>query len=294
MLKQLRRWSIRSPLSLFYTLAFGGAWILWLGVGVLAPHALPAAVLPGAWAPTLAALTVTGLAEGKSGVRARLGQLVRWRVGLGWYAAVGVCLTGTVWAARSLYAALGGELPALTLPPGVPPEAWPMAAPVILALNLVLGGPLAEEVGWRGLALEKLRARHNTLIAALIVGALWAAWHLPFFWLAGGEAVTGGLPFGWYALLVTAWSVQMAWAYANTGSLLLPVVLHAGANTLVGTLGLVGHGGNPPGLLATYVGLNWLVVAGVALVFGRQLVRGRAALGVKAARGERFPKSQLG
>jgi membrane protease YdiL (CAAX protease family) len=251
-------------------------------------------VLPGAWAPTLAALAVTGLAEGKPGVRALLGRLVRWRVGLRWYAAVGLSLAGMVWAARGLYAALGGERPAMTLPPGVPPEAWPVAVPMILALNLLVGGPLAEELGWRGLALEKLRARHSTLVAALIVGSLWAAWHLPFFMLAGGEAVTGGLPFGWYALLVTAWSVQMAWAYANTGSLLLPVLVHAGANTLIGTLGLVGHGDRSAGLLATYVGLNWLVVAGVAAVFGRGLVRRRAALGAKAARGETFPKTQLG
>jgi len=40
-----------------------------------------------------------------------------------------------------------------------------------------------EEVGWRGFALSRLQARHTAFTATLIVGTLWALWHLPiFFW----------------------------------------------------------------------------------------------------------------
>jgi membrane protease YdiL (CAAX protease family) len=191
---------------------------------------------------------------------------------LAWYGALLLVVAGTVLAARGVYAAIGGTLPPPTLPADVPPGAWPFAVPAIFMINLVLGGPLAEELGWRGFALEKLRARYSTLTSALIVGATWAVWHLPFYWLSQ-EAVTGGLPFAWFGLLVVAWSVLMAWLYVNTGSLLLPVLMHAGANTLVGTLGLLGPGASTPALVATYAALNGLVVAGIVALFGRNLVR---------------------
>ena len=276
MLKLLRTWAGRYPLGVFLGLAFGWAWAWWLGVGLLEPAALPLAVLPGAWAPTLAAVAVTGLTAGRPGVRALVGRLLRWRVGLGWYAAVLLSAAGLVWAARGVFGWLGGAVPPMTLPPDVPPDAWPLAVPMIVLINLLVGGPLAEEAGWRGFALDRLRARYSTLSAALIVGGLWAAWHLPFYWLPAGAAVTGGLPLGGFALLVTAWSVLMAWLYANTRSLLLPVLLHAGANSALGTLGLLGQAAQAPGLLAVYIALNWLVVGVIVAAYGRELVGRRA------------------
>jgi membrane protease YdiL (CAAX protease family) len=257
---------------LYYGLAFGWAWGVWLAAGVLAPQALPLAVLPGAWAPTLSALVVTGLVDGRTGLRELAGRLLRWRVGPGWYGVTAACVAGTVWAARRLFASFGGDLPAMTLPPGVPAEAWPLAVPMVFVINLLLGGPLAEELGWRGFALDKLRARYSGLTSALIVGATWAVWHLPFYWLSQ-KAVTGGLPFVWFGLLVVAWSVMMAWVYINTGSLLLPVLMHAGANTLVGTLGLLGQGASTPAPVAIYAALNGLAVAAIVVVFGRNLGR---------------------
>jgi membrane protease YdiL (CAAX protease family) len=276
MIKQLRIWSVRYPLRLFFVFSFGWAWGVWLSVGWLAPHALPVATLPGAWAPTLAALLVTGLAEGRQGVRQLLVRLLRWRVGLAWYGVIALGLAGTALAARGLYAALGGAVPPMTLPPKVPPQAWPVAVPMIFVINLLVGGPLAEELGWRGFALDKLRLRYSTLTAALLVGAVWAAWHLPFYWL-GEASVVGGLPFGWFVPVTLAWSVLMAWAYVNTQSLLLPVLVHAGVNTLLGTLGLLGTSGNALGLAALYAGANWLAVAIIVAVFGRDLVRRGAA-----------------
>lgn len=54
-----------------------------------------------------------------------------------------------------------------------------------MAVNFVIvllaGGPLGEELGWRGLALPVLRDQLGLLTAALVIGIIWAVWHLPFF-----------------------------------------------------------------------------------------------------------------
>lgn len=49
------------------------------------------------------------------------------------------------------------------------------------ALHLFIYGPLPEELGWRGYVLDRLQARWNALVSSLILGAMWALWHLPLF-----------------------------------------------------------------------------------------------------------------
>jgi membrane protease YdiL (CAAX protease family) len=71
----------------------------------------------------------------------------------------------------------------------------PVVWTVSLALAFVLGGrraevrldfliPLAalgEELGWRGFALPRLQSRIGPLSASLVIGVIWAAWHLPYY-----------------------------------------------------------------------------------------------------------------
>jgi uncharacterized protein len=58
-------------------------------------------------------------------------------------------------------------------------SALPSALTYLGAFVVVLGGPLFEEPGWRGFALP--RQLHGPLIGDLILGSLWALWHLPGF-----------------------------------------------------------------------------------------------------------------
>ena len=114
---------------------------------------------------------------------------------------------------------------------------WPHFGPHSMASILVLivvagiiGGPLGEEIGWRGYALPRLTARLGLAPASLLLGLVWSCWHLPLFFLSvGGDQF--GQSFPTYLLQVTALSVAMGWLMGNTGgSLLLAVLFHSAIN----------------------------------------------------------------
>jgi uncharacterized protein len=176
----------RHPLISFFVMAYAFSWIAWSpwvlseeGVGLL-PFELSgatsgllsaAAILLG---PTLSAFIMTGITEGRAGIRRWLGRIVLWRVGLRWYlfALVGIPVVmalGTVILPEGLAALLG-------LGPG-----YVLTYLSTYVLVVILGGPLFEEPGWRGFALPRLQPLHGPLVGTLILGLLWALWHLPEF-----------------------------------------------------------------------------------------------------------------
>jgi membrane protease YdiL (CAAX protease family) len=59
----------------------------------------------------------------------------------------------------------------------------PASIIIFILLTLFLG-PL-EEFGWRGYALDRLQERRNALTSSLILGVMWALWHLPLFFFEG-------------------------------------------------------------------------------------------------------------
>jgi uncharacterized protein len=74
--------------------------------------------------------------------------------------------------------------PALVTVSGLPSSAelgaWPSLVPTFFLLLLIPGiGGAWEEPGWRGYALPNLQAGRSALLASLILGTVWAFWHLP-------------------------------------------------------------------------------------------------------------------
>jgi membrane protease YdiL (CAAX protease family) len=72
-----------------------------------------------------------------------------------------------------------------------------------------VGGQVGEELGWRGYALPRLARRFGLGGASLVLGVLWAGWHLPLFYMLGGDTV--GQSFPLFVCQVTALSVAIAW-----------------------------------------------------------------------------------
>lgn len=112
--------------------------------------------------------------------------------------------------------------------------AWPRFGSepwYLIPLAIAISTPFqaGEEIGWRGYALPRLAARFGLGSASILLGLIWACWHLPQFFIP--EADTYGQSFLVYVLQVTALSVAMAWLYARTnGSLLLVMLMHAAVN----------------------------------------------------------------
>ena len=250
-------WMRRYPVLAFYLVTFASSWLIWipatpflqdparLSLGVVL------AAYVGIYTPTLAAILLTGLESGTPGIRALFRRFLLWRAALPWYlfALFGSAATGLI--AMALYALGGGTLPPLT--------------PNYLAVVfLLVGGPLAEEMGWRGYALPRLQGRFGALPASILVGALWAVWHLPgFIWPSLLYNVP--IPFTWFLLLVVAWSILFTWLYNHTGgSLLLAFLYHLGIDATLSILPLNGRD-----LALLNLGVTWGVVL-MVVVWGRR------------------------
>ncbi len=208
----------------FFVLTYALTWTFFISVAVAAiPARRPLGallVLLGAFAPSLVALWLTARAEGGTGIRTLLGRVLQWRVAARWY----------------LFAV--GYIPAIKLTVAlvhrVATGAWPRfgtepwyVIPVAIAFSTPFQA--GEEIGWRGYALPRLAARFGLARASVLLGLIWACWHLPQFFIP--EVDTYGQSFFVYVLQVTALSVAMAWLYAHThGSLLLVMLMHAAVN----------------------------------------------------------------
>ena len=176
----------------------------------------------GVFTPGILALLLTYREGGVAAVRALVERLFRWDVGVRWYL-------------FALFFAISLKLVvALTLRLGT--GEWPIFGrdPVFLMFagaisSTILGGQAGEELGWRGYALPRLSRRFGLGPASLVLGVIWAAWHLPLFYILGAD--TAGQSFPFYVIQVTGLSVVAAWLYMKTGgSLLLTMLLHAAFN----------------------------------------------------------------
>ena len=268
----------RYPLVSFFVMAYAFTWIVispWTlgatGAGLLpvdlaAPATGPllaAGILAG---PALAAIIMAAVTEGRTGVQRLLGRLVLWRVGVRWYllALLGVPLIMLVgfW----VYAMARPDLGALGGP------AYGLTYLVEFILIMILGGPLFEEIGWRGFALPRLQRRYGPLTASLVLGVLWAFWHLPQFlvpvWAAssGGGGISG---IALFVLVAVAFSVLFSWVFNNTrASVLIAVLVHTSIDTFSTTMGTV-YPGAAASAWPMIIGFGVVAVVLIAATRGR-------------------------
>jgi membrane protease YdiL (CAAX protease family) len=241
----------------FFLLTFAVMWTLWFTlVAASIPVGTPLGgllIYLGAWSPSIVALALTARAEGAAGVRALVGRVVQWDVPAKWYVfAVGYFLAIELVAAAIHRVAVA---------------AWPRFGAeslYLIPLAIAFSTPFqaGEEIGWRGYALPRMAARFGLARSSLLLGLIWAFWHLPQFFIRDGDSY--GQSFFVFVALVTALTVAMAWLYGHTGGSLLPVmVMHAAVNNAGGIVPIAAPGGTSTfGLSASSTSLvGWLTLA---------------------------------
>ena len=172
----------------------------------------------GGFAPSIAGLLIAWRSRG---LRDLLRRAVRFRIG--WAAGVAVLLIPLLMIGiRIGVQALRGEAFM---------DSALLAQPISLVgftISIFFLGPVSEEFGWRGVALPRLLAARNALVASLILGVFWAFWHLPLFFIAGTSQHLFGsslIEFGIFAVGVIGLSVIYTWLYIKSGGSLWSAIL---------------------------------------------------------------------
>lgn len=140
-------------------------------------------------------------------------RLTLWRAPLVWWLFLILGIPAVVYSAAAIKGTIHDPLPF---------SSFAQALPVLL--HALFLGPI-EEFGWRGLALPLMQRKLAPFWAGLLLGVIWALWHVPSF-LIGGMPQTAWAA-GPYFLGIIAISVIMTPFFnAAQGSLLISVLYH--------------------------------------------------------------------
>jgi uncharacterized protein len=221
----------------YFLIAFGFSWLLFLpgplmyyGVTSLSDNVVRLLAITGLLGPILSGFIMTAVTEGRPGIARLLRRIVCWRVGIRWY----------VFALFGLPAAM---VLGTFMRPGALESFDISARPFFLAylrafiLMALIGGPLFEEPGWTGFAQPRLQRLYGPFIGGLILGSLWALWHLPGF-LIPSQNVTDIPPRGTvldfvlFASALMGLRLVIIWVVNNTrNSVFMAILVHASWNT---------------------------------------------------------------
>jgi uncharacterized protein len=253
-------------LLIFFLLVLGLTWpfMIWdvLASHNVLPFRLPIPIiLLQSYMPTLAAVIVAGLLQGKTGIRALFRKLLIARVGFQWYA-IAIFGIAVICIAAILLGNQFGHLSAVPiLSPRMPPISRPVELLLGVAFYFILTGVLnGEELAWRGFALPRLQAKYNALVSSVILSVPFTLFHLPLFF---DPAMNMG-PFASFAIRAVALTILFTWVYNHTrGSVLLAYLLHAGFNTWTRVLSIDTSGNHFQDWMMTVV---MVILAAIVLI----------------------------
>ena len=260
-------------LAFFFLIVFGLEAIMWVLSTIFEPEKPNSLTDPSVlfWAfvvvptligPTLAAFLMTAITEGRPGVKALWRRFWNRNLNIKWLL---VTLLGyevlrlvTTLAFRMID---GQPYPIVD----TSNPFW-MIIPSFLASFIATG--MAEEFGWRGYVLPRFQAKWNALTSSIILGLIWAAWHIPAIINPNFSSPLYQRNFWEFVAGILIGSVLYTWIFNNTkGSVLAAALFHASYNTTV--VGLPTDAS-----LWYFYGLLLVVVIIIVIIYGpKNLVR---------------------
>jgi len=260
----------------FFVLAYALSWVMWVPAALASQDLLPwplpftPLLIAGTFGPSAAAFIFTARHEGAAGAWRLLRRGFAYRLPfpvLVFIIVVPVAITSIAFAISS--------------------DAYPVLRPLPLLATFILffflGGSFGEEFGWRGYALPRLLNQTGPLGSSLALGAVWAAWHLPLFWVRGTSQFS--TPFWLYFVFMLAFSVMFTWVHQESGgNLFAALLLHTVFNLTVVMF--------PPQEPVGGVDQSMYYTTGLfVLVAAFLIVRGKSSKGAEVASAEGLRQS---
>ena len=227
----LRHVMRQHPLFFFFLMSYAFSWIILIPYvlsvwGILKGNFSFLYILKPFVGPTLAAIVMTGITEGKAGLLRLRDSLKQRRAGWQWYLFILLGIPALILLGIIIQPGTLGSFQGLT--------------PIILVKYLVyfvvvfFGVALPEEIGWRGFALPRMQPRYGPLWGTLLLGVLWACWHLLYFLTPGhgggpGTTLATYLTnFSYFFPMVVALAIIFTWVFNHTqGSIFIANLMHA-------------------------------------------------------------------
>lgn len=168
------------------------------------------------YGPTVAGIIVITITRGKEGLRDIVRQALRVKARFRWWLLALFIPCIVALAAIAVNMLMGNGLPGFEFFKGQ----WHFV--LLFFFITIVGGPLGEEIGWRGFGVPYLQRKKTPLVTALIIGIAWGLWHIPEFFSEGAiHYQIGAVYLPLFVLCEIALSVVMTWLYNKTNNSLL-------------------------------------------------------------------------
>ena len=241
----------------FFILSFLLSWLMWLpGVLITNHYVEPQGFVvqldnilkwAGGVVPSFVAFYLIYREKGKNGIKTLLSRVFKLRLGY-WYIPIFLTIPVSILLAHFINVLFGHPFPNTE----ILGEPW-MILPLFLVFLVMVAG---EEFGWRGFALDKLQTKWSALTSSIVLGSLWAIWHIPMFLSNGFGHHDLELPFGQLFLTLVLVSILITWLQNNTGSLAPAFILHAFINLSGEVLPLIEKNTNTQGDYTAWIFAN--------------------------------------
>ena len=272
----IKKYPVPVYFALTFAISWGGILLVIGGPGrILCPSEqfatlLPLVIMAILAGPSVSGVLLTALIHGRKGLCEFQSRLLRWRVGIRWYAVALLTAPLLMMVIYLMLSLLSFKfLPSILVTDD-------KVSHLLMGLVTGLMAGFFEELGWTGFATPRLRQRYNVLQTGLIIGLPWAIWHiLPALWLGFASGTIGGAlstvsylmdPF----LFLVASRVFMVWVYDRTGgSLLVAMIMHMSLTSSARIFTPLGIVGVPLMLFGiTWAIVMWCIVVVVVMAKG--------------------------
>jgi membrane protease YdiL (CAAX protease family) len=232
--KSLQQIMREHPLFFFFLLSYGFSWIISLPYllsvwGILSGDYTLALYLKQWLGPALAAVIMTRISGEKMGMVRLRHRIRQWRVHWIWYLFILLGIPALI--LLGIIILRGTFVDFQVFPPRILMN-YPM-----YFVGIFFATGLPEEIGWRGFALPRMQRRYGSLRGSVLLGVLWAFWHLLSFFLpshGGGPNVSFAailINFLVFSLMVVALTVIFTWVFNHTqGSIFIASLVHTAIN----------------------------------------------------------------